>query len=644
MSSVWSPSRPQVQGFVRFAPNWRALSGMGFGPRMPTMLGVAQASLPDGIDFEPLHEALAHRIGETHAPGADGRTKAESLVAGAMFWAGALQRHAGIPVFGDAFVATLRRAGEVEAVRIAVPYHNSAATLTALRFVDAAINRFLGRGQAFDDGADVDAAWTALIATLKEYSPGGVNIFRMLATAHEVGIPTRFLAGATFSFGIGARSRWLQSSYTDRTPLIASQTAADKFATAQLLRAAGLPAPTHALVKTAEDALKATRQYGYPVVVKPADRQQGKGVAANLRSDADVVAAYEAARAFSTRILVEKHFDGTDHRMTVLNGRLIRAGARLPGGVTGDGIHSVAELVELRKREAAHAQRARERGRHLLDLDAEAIGLLAENGLSPNHIPKKDEHVRLRRRGNISAGAEPVRIALEKVHPDNRRLAEQAAAALRLDLAGIDIILPDIGRSWLETGALICEINGQPQIGRSAMPTVLLALMENHGRIPVVLVVGSGGGPDWTSLRREIPAPGAGLATPKGAWLDGEQIRHRPQSAFESSQTLIEDAGTTTLTIVMPPEEVLHFGLPIDRCDLLVLDSADRWTVQDPEALDDLLRLAVPHAKRVVSIGPAKSLSGFPDARAIAPAESDSLVELCAESLRSRIAADAAGT
>ena len=271
------------------------------------------------------------------------------------------------------------------------------------------------------------------------------NTIRFLAAAHALDIPTRPVVPGVHAFGQGRHCRWLESSYTDRTPVVGSRIARDKVRTAQVLRQLGLPAPIHERAPSQEAAVQIARMLGYPVVVKPADRDQGIGVSADLRDDAAVQQAFAHASGFSKDILVEKHVHGQDYRLTVLDGRLIKTVLRRPAGILGDGQQTIAALVAQLRDDPAHARAGTARGHGLLELE---------------------------------------------------RLAERCARALGLDLAGIDLIIGDIGQSWLQTGALVCEVNAQPQLGAGLTPgiyaDVLRQLLPGPSRIPVALFVGVG--------------------------------------------------------------------------------------------------------------------------------------------------------
>jgi hypothetical protein len=156
----------------------------------------------------------------------------------------------------------------------------------------------------------------------------------------------QWLERSTLQIGYGRRARLLHSTLTDATPSLGVTLAKDKVRTARWLRQAGLPVPQHIEVADPEAALAAAERLGWPVVVKPADRDRGDGARANLSSPELVEAAFAHASAISKRVLVEKHITGHEYRLTVVNGELFWAHERVPASVTGDGHHSLRALIE----------------------------------------------------------------------------------------------------------------------------------------------------------------------------------------------------------------------------------------------------------------------------------------------------------
>ena len=304
-------------------------------------------------------------------------------------------------------------------------------------------------------------------------------------------------------FGHGRKQRRIQAAETDRTSAIAEAIAQDKEMTRMLLRAVGVSTPSGRPAKNADDAWVAAGEIGVPVVVKPQDGNQGRGVATNLSTREQVVAAYEAARAESESVLVEKFALGHDYRLLVVGDRVVAAARREPAQVIGDGVHTVAQLVELVNADPR-------RGEHhatvlsKIKLDAIALAVLADQGHSPDAVPPAGAVVLIRRNANLSTGGTAIDVT-ERVHPAVAACAVDAAKIVGLDIAGIDVVAQDISRPLGEQGGVIVEVNAAPGLRMHLEPSVGIsrpvgeAIVEaifpagENGRIPIVAVTGVNG-------------------------------------------------------------------------------------------------------------------------------------------------------
>ncbi|WP_157264325.1 acetate--CoA ligase family protein [Azohydromonas aeria] len=589
---------------LRLDPQWQALPGRAYGSRQPVLRGgLVVAPLPRGLDVAALDAGLA---AATALPGPlplpPHTPAALALAQRLLFWSCALQRQALLPVHGNASAWLPGPPAEASApqrVEAALPCATPRAAAATLAWVAGALQAALAGAAPRPESLE------RLREQLQADRAGGINTHRFLAAAAQLDLPVTPVAGNVHRFGDGRHACWLDSSFTERTPAIGTRLAQDKVQTAQVLRQRGLPAPVHALAADADAALRVARRLGWPVVVKPADTDQGRGVAAGLCDEESLRAAFAAARAHSARVLVEKHFDGSDHRMTVFQGELLKTTVRRPGGVEGDGVQNVAQLVALAQRGAELQRRSRERGRgELLALDEEALGLLAQAGLTPQSVPAPGRYVALRRRANVSAGGSIALVPPEAVHPDNRRLAVEVAAALQLDLAGIDLLIPDISTSWLESGAVVCDVNSQPQIGSSTSPHVyaelLRRLVPRGGRIPVLLALGA---PALAGALAAAlpPLPRAGVlgcASALGVHVGGVPVAGRLDSAFDAGQAVLAHRGVDAAVLALPWGPLQRTGLPMDRCDVLLLTPPPPALPEG--AVREALRLVLPHARGVV--------------------------------------------
>lgn len=512
-----------------------------------------------------------------------------------------LVRHAGLPALATPRVQ--REAGDVCVVRVATldglhgPTQALLAALVALaakalRPVRAVSSPTVAGPvpDGVSDGVSDNALRHALsqaLQALAAHALSGKNRLPIVETAHQAGIPWAYLGQQLFRLGHGAHSRWFDSSMTDQTPAIGVALARDKLRCAALLRRQGLPVPPHHRVRNEDEAVAAARRLGLPVVVKPMDLDRGLGVRARLRSEQAVRQAYRQAREHSPNVLVERQIPGEDHRFHVFAGQVYRVRHRTPGGVTGDGRSSVRQLLERLNADPRRGEVGSNAELFRIDLDEDAADMLNEQQLGLDEVPAAGRFVALRSIANVAVGGQSLHVPLERVHPDNLLLAERAVRTLRLDLAAVDLLMPDLTRSWLEVGAGICEVNAKPQFGTDAPAQILAALFPSQGRLPIVMLLGDGPAGGLPALRAAAAAGGIGLGLcePGGLWVDGRRIAPLPAPGIAAGcQVLLGETDVRAL-VVQADASLLREGLPSDRIDLLVLGTGPG---EDPALLQGL--------------------------------------------------------
>ncbi|MGE0665826.1 MAG: acetate--CoA ligase family protein [Sphingomonadales bacterium] len=597
---------PRTDAWCKFDRSWTALRGMAFGLSQPVVVGAATVALPEDFDFRPLDDAMAAHVDEP-IPETSADTAARRLMLRTLHWAGAVQRRQRIAVSERFHVGAAAEGADGSArFELALPYVDREAASAALNWVRRLVLDYVDHARLpGDDDAGRQLAET-LARRLASRGEPGINTFRFFLAADRASIPVTTIARGLQAFGIGRGSRWLYSSLLDTTSAIATTLARDKLTCASVLRDAGIPGPEHVQAADVNEALEAARRFGYPVVVKPRSLDQGAGVAAGLANEEEVRTAFAAARELTDAILVEKHFKGSDYRLIVHDGRVLQVFSRRPGGVTGDGRHTIAELVDIQLGHREMRDRERIFGRRLLGIDDEARELLRRRGLGPDSVPDVGEFVALRRRSNVSTGGLPSPVPLASVHPDNLALATHAAAALRLDFAGIDLIVADIGRSWLETGALICEVNAMPQLSQSGAPAIYLdtlqAILGPRHSVPLWLHV-SPEPPPVPQALPEAPGDGAavGYASALGIWIGGVRWAGPQPDGFTAGSALLRQKSFDAALVHMTPADILRDGLPAARFDRAVFEGG---SLVDDAALTRLR----PHVAEVV-LAPADPLA-----------------------------------
>lgn len=577
MASNKAAARVETPSMLAITPQWHYLEGLAFGLQQSSLWGSITVGAYQEDDIVRLDQVMHALIGADSAllialpPDA---SVSHKLVHRLVHWTGAVQRYFKIPVSEKYFVQQPQDQQMAPVVfNIALPICNRQATELAVEWLDRIVSRVVTSLALFDLPAERLDELDNIQKKLVPFSEPGLNKFSVVHAAHRLNIPVCQFTAEVHQLGTGQRARWMDSTITDLTPAISTAMARNKFVTASVLRSAGLPAPTHQLVRSVEEALEAAHQIGYPVVVKPADLDQGIGVAADLRDDSSVTAAYNEAVRHSRNILIEKWFDGFTHRLTVIEGQVIRVSKRIAGGVVGDGINSVAELVDNMQKQADYQRRARRLGKSLLSLDDEAMGLLAQNGFSPCHIPAAGDYVRLRRRDNVNVGGISEVCPLDAVHPDNLRLAIDATRLLRLDFAGIDVLTKDIHRSWLDIGALICEVNAKPQVVAPEEPrlyeNILWRMFPQGARVPAHLVAypedadhGEAMIQHWTGKLNCN-----GLSSQSGLWVNGARATGAFQNGLYAARALFSRPDIRSAVCLMTLQEIVKYGLPTDLWD-----------------------------------------------------------------------------
>jgi cyanophycin synthetase len=486
-----------------------------------------------------------------------------------------LQAQAGCPVTFSRTTATL----EPGIYQVVVEYSEEAVGRLAFELAES-----LCRAAAEDQSFDLDAALHRL-RELDEDERLGPSTGSIVQAATARGIPCRRLtSGSLVQFGWGSKQRRIQAAETDRSSAIAESIAQDKELTKRLLHAGGVSVPHGRPVANAEDAWAAAQEIGVPVVVKPQDGNQGKGVAVNLETRDQVLAAYAAAAEFSDAILVERYLSGHDYRMLVIGDRLIAAARRDPPQVFGDGKRSVRELVdEVNKdprRGTGHATSLTK-----IRFDDIALATLAKQGFTAESVPAKGARVVLRNNANLSTGGTATDVT-DDVHPDMASAAVAAAQMVGLDICGIDVICDSVLKPLENQGGGIVEVNAAPGLRMHLTPSfgkgravgdAIVSMMFERGddaRIPVVAVAGTNGKTTTVRLIANILSRKGlrvGMTSTDGVYVEGKRIDTGDCSGPKSARNVLLHPDVDAAVFETARGGVLREGLAFDRCDVAVI-------------------------------------------------------------------------
>ena len=195
-------------------------------------------------------------------------------------------------------------------------------------------------------------------------------------------------------------------------------------------------------------------------VVKPGvSGASGRGVTLGIRTSRDLRRASALAATFSKTILIEEQAAGPSYRLLYIDGEFVDAVERRPPCMTGDGRHTLAQLI--RQENLRRAKGVAPLSVQPLVVDVEMKRCLAEQGLTLSSVIESGKRVIVKAVVNENTAAENSNVR-DRVHPDTIRRGAEIARLLRIRLAGHDVITTDISRPLAETGGVFNEVNTTP--------------------------------------------------------------------------------------------------------------------------------------------------------------------------------------
>ncbi|MGV3652619.1 MAG: cyanophycin synthetase [Noviherbaspirillum sp.] len=513
-----------------------------------------------------------------------------------------LQAQAGCPVTFSRTTQTV----EPGIHQVVVQYTEEAVGRLALDLAQQ-----LCRSAQDDTPFDLAGALASL-RTLDEDVRLGPSTGSIVDAAAARNIPYRRLTdGSLVQFGWGSRQRRIQAAELDRTSAIAEAIAQDKELTKKMLAAAGVPVPLGRPVADAADAWAAAQEIGLPVVVKPKDGNQGKGVTVNVATEAHMHTAYAAAREYRDEIMVERYLPGNDFRLLVVGNKLVAAARRDPPHVIGDGERTVRELVEQVNRDPRRGDgHATPLSR--IRLDEIAINRLAQQGLDADSVPPLGQRVILRNNANLSTGGTATDVT-DDVHPAIAASAVAAAQMVGLDICGVDMVCDSVLEPMETQGGGIVEVNAAPGLrmhlspsfgkGRPVGEAIINTMFGEgeDGRIPVVAVTGTNGKTTTVRLIAHLLAGSGltvGMTNTDGVYIGKRQIDSGDCSGPRSARSVLMHPDVDAAVLETARGGILREGLAFDRCQVAVvtnIGSGDHLGLNYITTVEDLAVL-----KRVI--------------------------------------------
>jgi cyanophycin synthetase len=513
-----------------------------------------------------------------------------------------LQNLAGIPGgFGKA------RDGDRRGVyKVMVSAINEEVTLTALKY---ARDLYLALAQ---DNKDCVAQVQTIIEELRDLGDDlllGPSTACIVNAAEERGIPSiRLSEGNLVQLGYGAKQRRIWTAETDQTSAIAETISRDKDLTKSLLRNAGVPTPEGRTVTSPDDAWEAAQNIGLPVVVKPIDGNHGRGVFINLYTQQEIEAAYAVAIDEGSEVLVERHIVGDEHRLLVVGNKVVAAAKGETVWVTGDGKHTVHELIQIQINSDPRRGTAEECPLNPVRIDSAVELELARQQLTGDSIPTIDHKVLIQSNGNVAFDV------TDLIHPDIAHQVALAARVVGLEIAGVDLVAQDISRPMAEQNAAIVEVNAGPGLlmhlkPASGKPQPVGKEIASHlfppetdFRIPVVGICGENGKtPVAEMIAHFLRLTNAyvGLSCSKGLYFGNRTILNTNISNWENARRTLLNRAVEAVVIENNHLSMLIEGLAYDRCQVGVVLNVDpkanfpQYAIYDEEQVFSIVRTQI---------------------------------------------------
>lgn len=256
-----------------------------------------------------------------------------------------------------------------------------------------------------------------------------------------------------------------EGTISDANSLISYWISNDKWMTRQFLHRYGIRHANGILLERNyhPEQLDAVK---LPAVVKPVDTDHGIAVSTNLQNREEVIAAIETAFKFSEKVIVEEYYSGREYRFLVIDEKVRAVAFREPANVTGDGIHTIQQLIDQK-----NVGRGTDYRHPLLKIiaDDEVLRHLKTNSLSLDSVLKNGEKVYLRRNSNLSTGGDSIDIT-DEMPSFYKNVAIKAAQSAGLKIAGIDIIIKNIEAAPETDNYIVVELNAPAMLSMHDFP------------------------------------------------------------------------------------------------------------------------------------------------------------------------------
>ena len=424
---------------------------------------------------------------------------------------------------------------------------------------------------------------------------------------------------AMIQLGYGVNQNRIQATLSNKTGILAVELACDKDGTKQILRDSGVPVPRGTTIRSPKYLEEAIAEVGgFPIVIKPLDGNHGRGITIEVRTVKEAIIAFDMAQEVSQEVIIERFHAGRDHRILVINGKFVAVAERVPANITGDGVSSIAQLIEITNQDPRRGD-GHDNVLTRIEIDRTSIDILVRQGFTLESILSKDQVCYLKATANLSTGGVSVD-RTDEIHPENIWLAERVARIIGLDIAGIDMVTEDISRPVRQVDGAIVEVNAAPGFRMHTDPSIgtprnvaapVIDMLFPPGaptRIPIVAITGTNGKTTTTRLIAHIfkqTGKRVGFTTTDGIYIGECLVEKGDTTGPHSAQVILRDPTVEVAVLETARGGLLRSGLGFDGSDVGVVINvqADHLGIGDIDTVEDLARLKSVVVKTVLPNG-----------------------------------------
>ncbi len=483
------------------------------------------------------------------------------------------------------------------------------AARAAVRIAEALID-----GNEYDLPADIQE-----LRVIREDERLGPSTGCIVDEAVARGIPyIRLNRNSLVQLGYGVNQKRIRATIASTTGCIAVDIACDKEETKNLLGAAEIPVPKGRIVYGEEGLQAAIESIKYPIVTKPVDGNHGKGATTNITNWDDAVKGLEAAKKYSRGIIVEKFITGLDHRVLVINYKFIAAAIRKPAAITGDGVHTIDELIDITNQDPRRGY-GHEKTLTSIKIDQFTLDILEQKNLTLDSVLPNGLELWLKPTANLSTGGTATDIT-DLVHPDNIFMCERIAKIIGLDICGIDIMAETLSEPVSETGGGVIEVNAAPGFRMHidpaeglprniAEPVIdMLYPLGSSARIPIIAVTGTNGKTTTTRLMAHmVKTMGhkVGYTTTDGVYIQNQLMMRGDCTGPVSAEFVLKDPTVDFAVLECARGGILRSGLGFHNCDIAIVTNIaeDHLGIGDIDTIEQLARVKAVVPESVLPAG-----------------------------------------